>query len=145
MLYDIKKFNKRRSLNEGFWDDFTNRDVMQDYHVTRPSASPSVNILRDEEEYKVELIAPGLCRENYDIQVNDDILNVKAEKPQADPEKTRYERREYYTRDFERSFVLPKNVKQDEISASCSDGILTIHVPMRKEDNKEKRRTIEIN
>jgi HSP20 family protein len=145
MLYDTKNFQKRRSLNEGFWDDFTNRDVMQDYHIHRPSAAPSVNILRDDDEYRIELIAPGLCRDHYDIQVNEDILAIRAEKPDTKEDEAQFERREYYTRNFERSFVLPKNVKQESISASCTDGILTIHVPLKAEDNREKRRTIEIN
>lgn len=145
MLYDIKKFNKRKSFNEGFWDDFTNRDVMQDYHVKRPSSAPAVNILRDEEEYRIELIAPGLCRDNYNIDVKDDILTVRAEHPARKDDDNFYERREYYGQDFERAFALPEHVRQEAISASCTDGILTIHIPLSKENKENKKRTIDIN
>jgi HSP20 family protein len=145
MLYDTKNYNKRRSLNEGFWDDFTNRDVMQDYRVHGPVSSPAVNILEREDEYRIELIAPGLCRDNYSIQLHDDILRISGEIPsEKDNENETYARREYYARDFERSFVLPRSVDKDKIAASCNDGILTVHVPVRRREDAQNKRRIDI-
>ena len=136
---------KRKSLNEGFWDDFTNRDVMQDYHVDRSSFSPSVNIIRKQGSYKIELIAPGLCREDYDIRLEDDILRIEATVPDKQKASENYDRMEYLAGDFNRSFVMPPNAKTDQIAASCQDGILSVRVPFREEDKSENRRTIEIN
>ena len=144
MLYDIKNFNKRQDFNQGFWDDFTNRDVMKDYRVSRPNSAPSVNILHADNEYQIELIAPGLCQENYEIEVHDNILEVRSHVDAPKNDNRVYARREYYADDFERSFVLPENAQSEKISASCSDGILTVHVPVRREEKDRIRRTIEI-
>ncbi len=145
MLYDINKYNKRRYMNEGFWDDFTNRDVMEDYHVKNSPGKPAVNVLQKENEYELQLIAPGLCRENYSINVHDDIMDITAQVPESTEGNQTYQRQEYRAGNFERSFIIPKNIRHEAISASCSDGILSIHLPVKDKENVEKRRSIEIN
>ena len=117
MLYDIKQFNKRQDLNQGIWDDFTNRDVMKDYRVSQPGSAPSVNILHGDDSYTIELIAPGICQDDYSIEVHENILDIHAEIKKRENKNLVYERREYYADDFNRSFVLPENVKTDEIAA----------------------------
>lgn len=89
---------------------------------------PGVNIYEGETEYKIELAAPGLNKEDFKIDLKKDNLSVWAEKKvDADVQKD-YSRREFDYSSFARSFVLPEGVDTDKISAEYTNGILFITI-----------------
>jgi HSP20 family protein len=91
---------------------------------------PAVNVAEKDNEYDIDLAVPGYKKEDFKIKVNDDVLTVSAEaKTENKEENKEYTRQEYSYSSFSRSFRLPDNVKDDQISASYEDGMLKLCLP----------------
>ena len=89
---------------------------------------PAVNIYEGANEYKIELAAPGLNKEDFKIDLKKDNLSVWAErKVETDVQKD-YTRKEFEFNSFARSFVLPEGIDADKISAEYVNGILYITI-----------------
>lgn len=97
------------------------------------------NVSENENEYLVEISAPGLKKEDIKIELENDVLKISSTVEDKKEEKNEnYYRREFYKSSFERSFAIPKGVKKDEISATMSDGILIVEIPkLKQEETKE--------
>ena len=97
------------------------------------------NILETEDEYQIEISAPGLKKEDIKIELENDVLKISSTVEDSKEEKNDgYYRREFFKSSFERNFTVPKGVKKDEISASMTDGILNVTIPKIKEEDKKK-------
>ena len=97
------------------------------------------NILETENEYQIEISAPGLKKEDIKIELENDVLKISSTVEDSKEEKNDgYYRREFFKSSFERNFTVPKGVKKDEISASMTDGILNVTIPKIKEEDKKK-------
>lgn len=92
------------------------------------SKVPNVNIYEGANEYKIELAAPGLNKEDFKIDLKKDNLSVWAEKKIEANEQKDYSRKEFEYTSFARSFVLPEGVDADKISAEYTNGILYITI-----------------
>jgi HSP20 family protein len=89
-------------------------------------------VLENEQNYVVELVAPGFQKDDFKLRVEDDILTISAENKSEKTEdnvQKEYTRREYSYSSFTRSFHLPDNVKDDAITASYKEGVLTLELP----------------
>jgi HSP20 family protein len=96
------------------------------------------NILEKENEYLVEISAPGLKKEDIKIDLENDILRISsAVENEKEETNDGYYRREFYKSSFERSFTLPKIANKNEISAEMENGILTVTIPKLKEEKTE--------
>jgi HSP20 family protein len=103
------------------------------------------NIAENENEYVVELTAPGLKKEDMKINLENDILTISSEiEDKKEETNAGYHRREFRKSSFSRSFSVPKNVNRDEISASMTDGILIVSLPKIKEEEKKSSLKITI-
>jgi HSP20 family protein len=103
----------------------------------RAATMPAVNIIDNQNEYKMSLVAPGLKSEDFKIDVANNMLTISAEKEEKKEEKDeRYARREYNYTSFSRSFTLPEDVKQDAIEAKYEDGVLRLMLPKKEEVKK---------
>jgi HSP20 family protein len=89
---------------------------------------PGVNILETTTDYKIEVAAPGLTKEDFQINLKKDTLSVWAEKKAAEGEVKDYSRKEFDYYSFARSFVLPETIDAEKISAEYVNGILTITI-----------------
>lgn len=102
---------------------------------------PSVNIAETNEEYLIDVAAPGMKREDFKVELDNDVLTISSEVQSENEEKdskTNFTRREFNYQSFQRSFTLPEDkVKGEDITARYSDGILHITIP-KKEDAKLK-------
>ena len=121
----------------GIFNDFFANDWM-----TRTNATaPAINVIEDEKDYKVEVAAPGMNKEDFKVNVTDDnylVLTVEKENESKDEDKKRkYLRREFSYHKFEQSLALPEDVNKDEIKASVNDGVLTIDIPKVKVTEKQ--------
>lgn len=108
---------------------------------------PAVNIKESETEFAVELAAPGKKKEDFNIEVDDNVLTISAEaknERQEKDEKGRYTRREFSYSSFKRAFTLPETVNEADIKASYEDGVLYITLPKREEALPKPKRMIEI-
>ncbi|SEN09224.1 heat shock protein Hsp20 [bacterium A37T11] len=105
---------------------------------------PAVNIAEKEDAYQIELAAPGLAKEDFKINVEDDVLTISAEKKsESEEEGKRYSKREYSYSSFQRSFTLPDSIDQEKIEASYKDGVLFLTVA-KKEEAKVVAKQIEV-
>ncbi len=108
---------------------------------------PAVNIKESETEFAVELAAPGKKKEDFNIEVDDNVLTISAEaknEREEKDEKGRYTRREFSYSSFKRAFTLPETVSEADIKASYEDGVLHITLPKREEALPKPKRMIEI-
>ncbi|MGG7036437.1 MAG: Hsp20/alpha crystallin family protein [Flavobacterium sp.] len=108
---------------------------------------PAVNIKETDKEFVVELAAPGKKKEDFNIEVDDNVLTIfseaKSEKEESE-NNGKYTRREFSYSSFKRSFTLPDSVNEKNIVASYEDGVLHVMLPKRDEALPKPKRMIEI-
>lgn len=104
-------------------------DVDRAYNATR---TPAVDIREEEDQFLIEAELPGYSEKDMDIKVEDNLLTLKAEKKESS-EEVSYLRKERSSRDYKRTFVLPRNVDSKNIKADFKDGILTLSLGKKEE------------
>lgn len=107
---------------------------------------PAVNIQENLANFVIELAAPGLTKEKFAIEVEENILKVSSEvtsETNSEDKDKKFTRREFSFRNFTRSFTLPETVDVENITASYTDGILYVTVP-KKEKQKAFKKMVEI-
>lgn len=106
---------------------------------------PTANVTETPKEYKLELAAPGLDRNDFKVEVDNGTLTISAEKEEEKKEKDNgYSRREYSFNSFSRSFALPENVRDSSIEARYDNGVLRIVVPKEKATPVKLARKVEV-
>jgi HSP20 family protein len=132
-----------------FNDFFDNNTWVEKNNIT----SPSINVIENEKEFVVEVAAPGMTKEDFNIRVDEnDNLVISMEKRSEEKEdkgkgkkEGRYLRREFSYSKFQQTLILPDCVEQDKIKAQVEHGVLTISIPKTIEDETKKvERVIEI-
>jgi len=143
----LVKFNNNRnqSLLPGFndvFDSIFNDTFFNDRMVARV---PAANISESENNFHVELAAPGLKKEDFKLSLDRNVLNISVEQRGEDNNNNQrnYSKREYSYSSWVRSFTLPESANADNIDASYADGVLKIDIAKR-EEAKLVRRQIEI-
>ncbi len=139
---NYRRFKKPVAVNpfvsvlDEFFTKGMNELVKSDFSLSRPS----VNILEKDDAFSVELAAPGLSKEDFDIKVDKDQLIVKVSN-ESESEETendaKYRRREFNYTSFTRSFHLPETINTEDINATYENGVLKISL-VKKEEAKEK-------
>ena len=141
----IRKVNGQNWLPSLF-NDFFPDDWMGRMNAT----APAVNVIETDMEYKVEVAAPGMKKEDFSIHLNDNnelvvIMEKKNESKEEDKKNKKFLRREFSYAKYQHSLLLPDNVNKEHIEATVNDGVLTITLPKMKASEKEKEnRKIEI-
>jgi HSP20 family protein len=109
---------------------------------------PAVNIKETNDGYEMEVAAPGLSKDRFKVELENDLLVISASQETSREEKEpdgNYTRREFSYESFHRTFRLPEGtVDKDKISAKYNDGILHVSVPKRTEAKVMPGRVIEI-
>lgn len=108
---------------------------------------PAVNIQETEESFSVEVAAPGKTKEDFNIELENDVLTISSEdkKENETTEKNgRYTRKEFSYSTFKRAFSLPDSVDSEKISAQYNNGVLEILLPKREEAKVQAKRMIKI-
>lgn len=105
---------------------------------TSSSPSPAVDIIKHEKKFELQLIAPGMKREQFGIDVDNNVLTVSGERNKNEEVRENYLQTESRFGSFERSFRLNDNIKQDGIKAKYEDGILIIELPISKKVETKK-------
>ncbi len=107
--------------------------------------APATNVVETAKEFKLELSAPGMNKEDFKLDVDNNVLTVSAEKEaQKEEETTNYTRKEFVYGCFSRSFTLPKSIDSDKIKAEYKNGILNIELPKKEEEQAKVKREIVI-
>jgi HSP20 family protein len=95
---------------------------------------PEFNVFETDKEFVVEAAVPGLEKKDFNIEVNDNILQISSEKEAKEESKDqKYYYRGFSYGSFKKSYSLPENVNKDEILANYENGILKVMIPKDKE------------
>lgn len=135
---------RSNSLMPGFndiFESFFNDSFLSDRMTTRV---PAANISETPDHFHIELAAPGLKKEDFKLNLEQNVLTISVEQSQENTgENKNYNKREYSYSSFVRSFTLPDSADDSGIEAEYTDGILKINIAKR-EEAKTVRRQIEV-
>ena len=127
------------ALLENFLNDF------ERVAPTHQHSFPAVNVLESDNSFKIELAAPGLKKEDFKINIHENVLTISSEQKTENEENTgKYTRKEFNYKSFKRSFTLPKTVDGEKIVASYDNGVLGLELPKKEEAKPKEPRLIEI-
>jgi HSP20 family protein len=122
------------------FDDFFTREWLDSSLANWriPGATlPAVNVVETNDDFMIEVAAPGMKRNDFKIELDNNLLTISSQREDKSEEKDvngNYTRREFSYQSFQRSFSLPENkVWGDKISARYTDGILYVTVPKSEE------------
>jgi HSP20 family protein len=127
-------------------EEFFNGDLLPKFLDSENRYSlPAVNIIESKDDYRIEVAAPGLNKEDFKINLENNVLTVsseKEEKQEQNEEKVMRKEFSYYS--FSRSFTLPLTVNSEKIRATHKDGILQVVIPKKEEARDKPSREIKI-
>jgi HSP20 family protein len=111
------------------WNEWFDND-----NLWTGTTMPAVNVIENKNSYKVTMAAPGLKKDDFKVEVVDNMVTISSEKEENREEKDeKYSRKEYNYSSFCRSFTLPKEVNKDKIEATYEGGILNLVIPKTTE------------
>ena len=106
---------RTQSWLPSIFNDFFDNDWM----VKANATAPAINVFETEKEYKVELAAPGMTKEDFNVRIDEDNnLVISMEKKTENKEEKkdgRYLRREFSYSKFQQTMILPDNVDKEII------------------------------
>ncbi len=151
----LVKFRRRpfgNLITQDFFDmdDFFDnrrwvRNMLPDTFWNGNTSQPALNIKETDDDFEIELSAPGFGKKDFNVTIEDGCLNITAEKEHSEEEKDdNYTRREFSYNSFERSLQLPESVKEEAIKAKYQDGILSFKLVKKEEAKKRPPKVIEI-
>ncbi|MFZ2339666.1 MAG: Hsp20/alpha crystallin family protein [Bacteroidales bacterium] len=107
---------------------------------------PSVNIKESDDDFEVEVAAPGFAKDDFKIELNHELLTISSEKEINNEIKDdqHFTQREFSYQSFSRSFTLPNIVDSEKIGAKYENGILSITIPKKEESKPKPARQIAI-
>lgn len=132
------------------FDDFFSKDILnwgQNNNSTTNTTIPLVNIKETNENFEVEMAAPGMRKNDFKVELDGNVLTITSEKRDENEvkEDERYTRREFSYQSFQRSFQLPKEVVDaDKIEAKYDNGVLRLVVPKKEEAKPKPPKMIQI-
>jgi HSP20 family protein len=133
------------------FDDFFSRDLWN-WGLANSSSTnttvPLVNIKETNENFEVEMAAPGMDKNDFKVELDGNLLTIVSEKNEENEVKEgeRYSKREFSYQSFQRSFQLPKDVVDaDKIEAKYENGVLKLIVPKKEEAKPRPPKMIQIN
>ena len=138
-----------RTYNQDWLPNAFNDFFGNDWMIKANATAPSINVSEDDKNYNVELAAPGMTKDDFQIHLDENgdlVINMekKVENKEEDKKNKKYLRREFSYTKYEQTLALPDNVEKDKISANVKDGILYIELPKQLEEPKSAHRNIEV-
>ncbi len=142
MLPTLKIRNSWPSLFDEFFKD---NYLPESYYRENGKNMPAVNIAESNDEYTIEVAAPGLSKGDFKVNLENNVLTISSEKETKNETEDRNVLcREFSYSSFSRSFTLPDSVNGDKIRATHNDGILSIAIPKKEEAKVKPAKEIKI-
>ncbi|WP_426277795.1 Hsp20/alpha crystallin family protein [Chryseobacterium sp. S-02] len=131
------------------FDDFFNRELFNwgnNNYSSTSTTVPSVNIVENADTYQVQVAAPGMEKNDFEIKLDGNLLTISSAKQDSnETQEGNFTRREFSYQSFQRSFELPKDVvDQENIQAKYENGLLMLTIPKKEEAKQKPPRLIEI-
>lgn len=133
-----------------FFDDFLSKDLTDWSGKNFSSLGgnlPSVNLKETDKKIEVELAAPGLKKEDFKIEIDNNMLSISSEKKEEKEEnrkKDNYYRKEFNYQSFNRAFSLPDYADENNVSANYKDGILHVEIAKKEGATNKIAKTITV-
>jgi HSP20 family protein len=122
------------------FDDFFkpwNNWFENDLSAGRALTVPAVNITDNKDDFTVSLAVPGMKKDDFNIDVDGNMITISCEKEEKKEEKeAKYTRKEYNYSSFSRSFTLPDEIIKEKIDARYEEGVLKLFLPKKEEARK---------
>lgn len=118
-------------------------DTLKNYETF---STPAVNIIENLPNFVLELAVPGLNKEDFAIEIEEDTLKITSKKVEEKEEglkDLKFLKKEFNYTSFERSFKLPENIETDSIQANYENGVLKVTLP-KMEEKKALKKMVEI-
>lgn len=124
-----------------FFENVLGRDIFDKMNVaSEGNTLPAVNIRETEKEFMIDLVAPGMKKEDFKISLDNQLLTIASDCKADDDES--YVRREFCYQAFKRSFTIPESVDQENVKAKYENGLLTVIIP--KKEKEVTKRAIDV-
>ncbi len=120
---DVDHFFRR------FWEDLPKTEEL--------TGTYPVDIDEDEKNIKVDAEMPGFKPEEIDVNIDNGMLYITAERKKTEPQGKRRVSERQFTR-VERSFNLPSNAKTENVEASLDNGVLHLSIPKEETSQSKK-------
>ena len=142
-----------RRSNQTWLPSIFNDFFDNDWMVKANATAPAINVIESDKDYKVEVAAPGMTKEDFKIHINEDndlviSMEKKTESTEGDKEgkkESRYLRREFSYSKFQQTMILPDNVDKNKIAAHVEHGVLSVELPkLPVQSNDGVVKTIEV-
>lgn len=141
----VKRNNSNTNYFPSIIEELFRPDWMGGIQNATTAAVPPVNILETETAFELELSAPGKTKEDFNIELDNELLTIASEsKNENTVEDGKFTRKEFSHSAFRRSFTLPETVNPEDIKASYENGILKLSLPKREEALPKPKRLIDI-
>lgn len=146
-MLPARRFNQF-ALTDFFNDLFDNRSFDK-----VGATAPAINVMENDKEYKLELAAPGMCKDDFIIHINKDgNLVIEMEKKncgckgkEEDKKECKYLRKEFSYSKFSQTLLLPENIDKEQIEAQVHNGVLKVIIPkLEKPPVEDENRVIEV-
>ena len=127
-----------------FNDLFDNNDWIERTHAI---TSPAVNVIERENEYSVEIAAPGMTKDDFNVHLDEEgnlVISLEKKVNNEEKENGHYLRREFSYSQFRQVMILPDDVDRDKISAHVENGVLTVDLLKRSQEVAKEAKKIEI-
>lgn len=138
---------RNRDLFPTLFREFLDRDLFDASNMGfNDSTMPAVNIKEGKDDFTVEVAAPGMKKDDFKIELDNNILTISAEteSKREESKEGQYTRQEFSYQSFKRTFTLPNTIDEKDIKASYNEGILNIIMPKKEEAKEKPKRMITI-
>lgn len=140
---------RRENMFPSVWNELFDDDFFVRGHSLANSkfTVPAVNVKENSDSYTIELAAPGMKKEDFVIELDNDVLTISSEEKSESNEKDddgNYTKREFKYNSFTRSFTLPDAADDEKISAKYKDGLLNIVINKKEEAKVKPKKMIKI-
>lgn len=136
----------RKFYGQNFMPDFFN-DFFGNMSLDG-TKSPAVNVMEDDNRYRLELAAPGMTKDDFKVHINKDgnlVIELEKKCECQEEKKGKYIRKEFSCSKCHQTLILPDNVNREEIKANVENGILFVDLPKHpKTKIEDEKRMIEV-
>jgi HSP20 family protein len=133
MLVKRKRSNGDFPAISNVLENFFGTDITNFFGSDIAVNTPAVNVRETNDSYRVEVAAPGLKKEDFKVNIENNTLIISSEKEsRKEEEQERFTRKEFSYTSFQRSFTLPETTDPEKIEAKYENGILNIRIPKKE-------------
>ncbi len=129
------------------FDNFVTQKVRQPSFSNTGVSTPAVNIMETNDDFRLEMVAPGMQREDFRVELQDNILTISydhEDNRNGERHDWKYRTHEYNYHSFSRSFSVPPTINTEKIEAHYENGILKLTLPKKEEARTKPARQIQV-